>query len=45
MRITLTLLGLFIGLFAQAQEQPVKQIDKRKKRMKYLLVVVLVILN
>jgi hypothetical protein len=31
MRITLALWGLLIGLFAQAQEQPVKQLDKKKK--------------
>ena len=36
MRITLALLGLLIGLFAQAQEQPVKQLDKKKKTYEVL---------
>ena len=36
MRITLALLGLLIGLFVQAQEQPVKQLDKKKKTYEVL---------
>lgn len=37
MRITLALLGLLMGLFAQAQEQPAKQqLDKKKKTYEVL---------